>query len=106
MSPGSPKALNQWSDWHLTPSGWVRGTVQRADERVVVAPPADRVLSYRVHVKTGVGGEEKLERWIIWRLAEDPERVSALLAEHGEGPGEPRLRPPPRGRRGPGGDNP
>ncbi len=78
--------MNHWSDWHLTPTGWVRGTVHRAGDHVEVLPPSDRVLSYRVVVRQ----EGRLERWVIWRSTGNDAKVAALIAEHGDGPGEPR----------------
>ena len=88
-----------WSDWHLTPSGWVRGTVQRRMKRVVVPPPPERVLSYRLVVnepprKVAPMEDEKdnsgritFRRLIIWRDEGAEARISELLAQYGDGPG-------------------
>jgi hypothetical protein len=38
-------ASNEWTEWHLTPRGWERGTEKQDFGRVDREPPADRVLT-------------------------------------------------------------
>ena len=40
-------ASYEWTEYHLTPLGWVRGTVKTDFDREDVEPPADRILSVR-----------------------------------------------------------
>lgn len=42
-------ASHEWTEWHLTPAGWVRGTEKEDFRTVEREPPPDRVLSCRYH---------------------------------------------------------
>ncbi len=79
-------ASNEWTDWHLTPKGWERGTEKDDFKRVDRDPPPDRVLSscceeYVASVYS------KLERTssITWRC-EDSALIDALLEKFGQPP--------------------
>ena len=99
MTPTRNSDAPDWSDWHLTPAGWRRGTVQRRMNRVVVLPPSDRVLSYRLVVNEPRRTVEPTEdekirsgritfrRLIIWRDEGAEARIAELLAQYGDGPG-------------------
>jgi hypothetical protein len=38
---------NEWTDWHLTPEGWVRGTEKEDFGKIERDPPPDRVKTVR-----------------------------------------------------------
>ena len=42
-------ASNEWTEWHLTPGGWVRGTEKEDFRKIERAPPPDRVKAVRWH---------------------------------------------------------
>ncbi len=80
-------ASNEWTEWHLTPKGWVSGST-RVDSVGVTsaAPPDDRVLtvSYREHLSSSYSRLERLstEKW----RASDDALVQRLLARWGPPP--------------------
>lgn len=40
-------ASKEWTEWHLTPTGWVQGTTKTDSSIRVEAPPAAVLASYR-----------------------------------------------------------
>lgn len=40
-------ASNEWDEWHLTPSGWVKGTEKTDFALNEVPPPKDRVATFK-----------------------------------------------------------
>lgn len=75
-------ASYEWTERHLTPNGWVRGS-EKTDfsPSTEVAPPVDRVLTVRyIDEQTGYGGEQRVEE--MWR-SDDEAKVQSLLAQHG-----------------------
>src|SRR5260370_29798787 len=40
---------NEWTEWHLTPAGWVRGTEKEDFRTVDPEPPPDRVKTVVWH---------------------------------------------------------
>ncbi len=81
-------AMNEWTEWHLTPRGWERGTVKTdtPSSTTVAPPPPDRVLTCRFHEFLGaIGGD--VEHWVeeVW-AGPDRETVRALLDQHGSCP--------------------
>ncbi len=78
-------ASNEWTEYHLTPSGWVTGTEKTDFRRDDVDPPQDRVLTIRyVETLNGYGGGSKGHHE-VWRSAEDTS-VNTLLAKYGQAP--------------------
>src|SRR5262249_41896973 len=74
--------IHKWTDWHLTPQGWVKGSSQ-AD---IKSPPVDRLLTCRwseitslVNFKTD---KRLVERW----RSEDALIIDQLLDQFGEPP--------------------
>jgi hypothetical protein len=77
----------EWTDWHLTPWGWERGST-RVDGAGVTekAIPADRVLTKR-------WAEENLHRSVVcpkgledeWE-SDNKEAIQALIEKHGKCP--------------------
>lgn len=80
-------ASNEWTEWHLTPRGWERGS-EKIDfgEARIKAAPSDCVLSLRyreymssVHSKTDRSCAE------IWR-SNNENSISELITKFGEAP--------------------
>ena len=46
---GAMSASNEWSEYHLTPNGWVEGSEKLDFSRTERPAPADRVLTVRQH---------------------------------------------------------
>lgn len=46
----------EWTEWHLTPRGWLRGTSQTVDGRQSLPLPADRVKTSVFHVRSDEAG--------------------------------------------------
>ena len=71
-----------WTDWHLTPAGWVAGTNSIDGVSQHVLPPCERVLSYRFRVALDftLGRVEMLYR------SEDESMIRKLSARYGECP--------------------
>ena len=42
-------ASNEWTEWHLTPRGWVRGAEKEDFRKIEHDPPPDRVKTVRWH---------------------------------------------------------
>jgi hypothetical protein len=40
-------ASREWTEYHLTPAGWMRGSEKTDFDQNEVTPPADRVLTMR-----------------------------------------------------------
>lgn len=51
---------DEYTEWHLTPTGWVRGTEQRNyGSARIVPPPANRVKSVQYYeIPKGIEGEK------------------------------------------------
>jgi hypothetical protein len=79
-------ASNEWTEWHLTPNGWERGTEKEDFRRVDREPPADRVLTvvYREFMSSRFSPMEKSSR-IEWR-SDDVAIITALTAKYGAAP--------------------
>jgi len=79
-------ASNEWTDYHLTPQGWVRGSERRDTGQSMTRPtPQDRVLT--VTYKETCNGygpvhESQDTRW----ESDDTKRVEELLGEFGPPP--------------------
>ena len=83
-------ALSDWTEWHLTPQGWQRGTIKTAilASIIVRRPPADRVLSCRFYQRRGDAGCAPAQ-WTneVWKDA-DPAQVESLVQQYGSCPHE------------------
>jgi hypothetical protein len=57
-------ASNEWTEWHLTPRGWERGTEKEDFRREDRDPPHDRVLTvvYKEYVASSFSGVETSSR--------------------------------------------
>lgn len=77
----------EWTDWHLTPRGWERGS-QRTDGVGVEEkePVADRILTHRwSEVQTSGYSQMVRHGERMWESG-DKVRLAELLEEHGEPP--------------------
>jgi hypothetical protein len=78
----------EWTEWHLTPRGWERGTEKTdfAQTTVNREPPADRVLTFSYEESVS-GMYSKCEKSLTeeWRH-EDAAEVDKLLARWGPCP--------------------
>ena len=76
----------EWTEWHLTPQGWERGT-EKCDtgRRIERESPASRVLTYRYStwLNSRLRAEESVET--IWDSLDKAKR-DALLQQYGECP--------------------
>ena len=74
--------------WHLASDGWHAGTSDTGFEHTELPVPPDRALTRVLRVYQE--GDEPERRWIDQTFhCGDEELVSALLAQFGQGPGEP-----------------
>lgn len=72
---------SEWTDWHLTPAGWVRGSTKRDGPGFEEKPtPEDRVMTCR-------WDEENMARVLHteWK-SDDEEAVQELIAKFGPPP--------------------
>ncbi|HNP63706.1 MAG TPA: hypothetical protein PKH39_07180 [Woeseiaceae bacterium] len=79
-------ASNEWTEWHLTPQGWARGTEKEDFRRIDREPPEDRVLTVRYRQFIGSvysGMKESTET--IWE-SEDKKTIVQLKKQFGEAP--------------------
>ena len=50
-------ASSEWTEWHLTASGWVRGTTKTETAKKIAAPPQSSVAAYQyIEEHSGYGG--------------------------------------------------
>lgn len=77
-------ASREWTEWHLTSKGWVRGS-EKTDfsPATKVEPPADRVLScvFRETIASSFGGVSR-ETDVTWS-SDDEKEIKALTGEFG-----------------------
>lgn len=78
-------ASNEWTDWHLTPDGWERGTEKTDFSTERVDPPEDRVktVRYREYLSS-VYSDMSITTKTIW--VGDEEEAARLEEEHGPPP--------------------
>lgn len=80
-------ASNEWTEWHLTPRGWERGTEQiDFGDPQVKETPTDRVLSFKYREYMG-SMYSRTERTCaeIWR-GSDETSIAGLLVKFGTAP--------------------
>lgn len=78
-------ASSEWTEWHLTPRGWVRGT-EKIDSGITKreAPP-DRVLSVTFHEECNGYSRVHCKTTEDWKST-DHEAVNAFITKFGEAP--------------------
>jgi hypothetical protein len=72
----------EWTEWHLTPAGWVSGSSRKAGEgNVWRDEPEDRIITFVYQEQPQVKVEES------WRSkTAAAEHIEQLLKQHGECP--------------------
>jgi hypothetical protein len=84
-------AINrQWTEWHLTPAGWVSGSSRRHGEgNVWRDEPEDRVITFVYQEQTDQAHPEPhatvQESWRSKAIGAGP-NIERLLAQHGPCP--------------------
>jgi len=79
-------ASNEWTEWHLTPRGWERGTEKEDFRRIDREPPTDRVLTTKWIEQQGHAyGNMHCDHQEIWR-SENGDAVNNLVSVHGKSP--------------------
>ena len=79
-------ASNEWTEWHLTPKGWVRGTEKEDFRRIDRDPPEDRVMTV-VHKQflSSIYSKMDVSTDTTWQ-AKDGRAVAELLKKFGPAP--------------------
>lgn len=82
-------ASNEWTEWHLTPRGWERGTEKSDYGRVERDPPEDRVQTvvwteHLSHIMSKQLDKGHQDQW----QCEDAGLVAQLRAQFGAPPTE------------------
>lgn len=79
-------ASNEWTDWHLTPRGWERGTESIDGNQTPRERPADAALTRRYR-ETVSGMYSPMEKYSqdMWR-GPDQARIDELLKKFGPRP--------------------
>jgi hypothetical protein len=91
MQFGESMAISrQWTEWHLTPTGWVSGSSRRAGEgNVWRDEPSGRVITFVYQVQTDKAHPEShatvQESWRS-KAAGATDTIEQLLAQHGPCP--------------------
>ncbi len=78
---------NEWTEWHLTPDGWLKGSTRvQGKGNTWADEPEDRVLSYVYkEVETGSAPEARISLEETWR-SKTADNIDALLKTHGPSP--------------------
>jgi hypothetical protein len=76
----------EFSDWHLTPRGWLPSEQYlEMSGKFILSPPADRVLTCRIHEP--IGTALRINRHVTkeWKSS-DGELIMLLVEKFGEYP--------------------
>lgn len=80
-------ASNEWTEWHLTKNGWVKGTEKTDFGRSDIETPADRIATYRykeyvasVHSRMNISWDRE------W--SQDNASLQEIINSHGEYPND------------------
>lgn len=77
----------EWTDWHLSPAGWVSGDQKRDNGTQPRAAPGDRALTTRYIEECNGYGAVYGRHQDVWR-SPDHRHVELLLMEFGAAPSE------------------
>jgi hypothetical protein len=77
-------ASYEWTEWHLTPAGWIRGSERTDFSKTIKEPPTDRVLTV-TYTDENSGYSAHQSHSEDWR-GEDADSVAALLEQYGPAP--------------------
>jgi len=80
-------ASNEWTEWHLTPSGWVAGSSKIDFQGVkTVEAPEDRYVTVKYsEYMSSAYSDVKKESRIVWE-SDDRDLIRELQKQHGECP--------------------
>ena len=80
---------NEWTEWHLTPDGWKRGSTRvQGKGNTWADEPEDRVLSFVYkEVETSASTEARVSAEESWR-SKTATDIDALLRQFGASPRE------------------
>lgn len=74
---------DEWEELHLTPDGWKAGSYRHEPgDAILIAPPADEVLTVRRHVAAVYGGPSRVIEDRTPRT-DDMEQIEHLLLKYG-----------------------
>jgi hypothetical protein len=77
---------NEWTDWHLTPQGWKKGSEKTDFDRTDCEPPVDRVITVRWSDYLGHPfATARRGHTTMWQ-SNDIKQVEDLLQKYGEAP--------------------
>jgi len=79
-------ASNEWTEWHLTPRGWERGTEKEDFRRVDRDPPPDRVLTVTNQEYMGSTFSAMQKSSMVTWQSKDETGISKLKKQFGEPP--------------------
>jgi hypothetical protein len=80
-------ATNEWTEWHLTPKGWIRGS-ERTDHAGTVTrdPPIDRVITVTYsEYQAMIQHKARIDQEEDWR-SDDASSIAALETQYGPAP--------------------
>jgi hypothetical protein len=79
-------ASNEWTEWHLTPRGWERGTEKEDFNVIRRDAPNDRFLTVKWYEYLGYS-MSKMQKGHdeIWRSS-DEQKVNEYIIKFGEAP--------------------
>ena len=83
---GMASATVEWAMWHLTPTGWQKGSFKTTFEEEDVPVPKDRLLSYLY--KECLEESFKTELQETFRCKENAGQIDELINEFGPAPKE------------------
>ncbi|WP_094676412.1 hypothetical protein [Hydrocoleum sp. CS-953] len=78
-------ASNEWEEWHLTPDGWIEGTLKTDFSRKEVEIPTNRVATYR-YQEYLASTFSKMDRDWLKTSGDDEETITSLIELHGKYP--------------------
>jgi hypothetical protein len=79
-------ASNEWTEWHLTPAGWVRGTEKEDFRKIEREPPPDRVKTVvnRQYLSSPFSRMDETQN-VEWS-SKDKTAITSLEARFGPAP--------------------
>ncbi len=79
-------ASDEWTEWHLTPTGWVRGTEKEDFRKIEREPPPDRVKTvvYRQYLSSPFSRMDETHK-VEWSSRDNAE-ITSFEAEFGPAP--------------------
>lgn len=76
-------ASKEWTEWHLTPNGWIRGTVKTDFTIDVVERPNDAIATWRYLEEIAFAARPDCKTNEIWRSNITNEQFISLQVQFG-----------------------